>query len=186
MAIQKKNGFNIDLMLAKLSDQRTLNADGSISLAGFGTLDKYESFLRTAVVANGKSDAFVGIVVREAMRAEQDLNEKKFIRHCNRIASIKEQTARKPYKVVFPVWGDTGLIRGQKRWNGVSIMFGASPVSVFLRRAKLERAEQLDRRKDNLPTNMSKIGNLPLAVCSVQAIDAYDAFELAESGLVTV
>ncbi|MCF6305125.1 MAG: hypothetical protein L3J33_07130 [Rhodobacteraceae bacterium] len=183
MAIKKRKGFDIGLMLAKLSEDRTLNPDVTISPKGLDTWDKCESFLRTAVVENGKSNAFVGSVVREAMSAEQDLNEQKFIEHCNRIASIKEQTARQPYKVVFPVWESTGLIRGQKRWNDVSIMFGASPVSNFLRRAKHERAEQLKRQEDCFPINMQGINDLPLAVCSVQAIDAYDAFELAESAI---
>ena len=80
MSIKKRKGFNIGLMLAKLSTERTLNPDKSISMQNFDVVDKYVSFFTTSIVAEGKSDAFVRNVVKDAMNAEQDLTEGKFIK----------------------------------------------------------------------------------------------------------
>lgn len=183
MKVQKRNGFDIGLMLKKLSELRTLQSDGSIALSGLGTLDKYESYFRTAISVEGKSDAFIGSVVRKAMNAEQDLDEAEFIKHVKRIANIKEQTACKKYKVVFPVWGSKGLISGNRRWHDVSITFDASQKSRFVHRAKLDRTKQLQSRESHELTNMSGFESLPLAICTVQAIDVRDAFELAENAI---
>lgn len=137
MTIKKREGFNIELMLAKLSQERTVNPDGSISTPRLGNLDKYESFLRTSIIAEGKSDAFVRSIVKIAVRAEQYLTEDKFIKQCNRIANIKMRDDRKIFKVVFPVWGGKGLIYGRRKWAGISITFDISQKSPFTRRAKL-------------------------------------------------
>ena len=105
MSIKKRKGFNIGLMLANLSTERTLNPDKSISMQNFDDVDNYVSFFTTSIVAKGKSDAFFRNVVEDAMNAEQDLTEDKFIKHCNRIANIKKRDELKLFKVVFPVWG---------------------------------------------------------------------------------
>ena len=91
MAIRKRNGFNLQLMLTRLSKVRTLNADGSMKVSGLGVLDDCESYLRTAIIAKGKSDAFMRRVVSKAIQQEQDLTEESFVKHCNRIASKMEQ-----------------------------------------------------------------------------------------------
>lgn len=183
MIIRKRKGFNIGLMLARLSKVRTLNPDGSISMSGFGVLDEYESFFRTAVEAEGKTDAFVRSVVKKAAHAEQDLTEEKFIRHCNRIANSKVNNDRKKFKVVFPIWGGKGLLSGRRRWSDVSISFDVDQNSSFARRAKNDRAEQLRKRENKSSPGMNDLHDLPIAVCSVQAIDVHDAFEQAENAI---
>ena len=183
MSIKKHKDFNIELILAELSKVRTRNPDGSISIQGFGVLGKYESYLRTSVVAEGKSDAFIRSIVKEAMNAEQDLTEGKFLKHCNRIANKRVQNDYKTFKVVFPVWGSKGLVSGRRRWTDVSITFDIDQNSSFARRAKMERADQLKKRKNTTSKVMNDFHDLPLAVCSVQAIDVSDAFEKAESAI---
>ena len=120
MSIKKRKGFNIGLMLAKLSTERTLNPDKSISMQNFAVVDKYVSFFTTSIVAERKSDVFVRNVVEDAMNAEQDLTENKFIKHCNRIANIKMRDELKLYKVVFPVWGGQGFFYWSAEVDGCS------------------------------------------------------------------
>ena len=183
MTFKKRNRFNIELMLAKLSQERTVNPDGSISTPGFGYLAKYESFLRTSIVAEGRSDAFIRNVVSAAVRAERDLTEDKFLKHCNKIANVRMRNNCQKFKVVFPIWGETGLISGLRRWGDVSITFNISTKSPFARRAKLDRNEQYNRYKAKYPELSNIPTDLPLAVCTVQAIDIHDAFEQAESAI---
>ena len=183
MAISKRKGFNLQLMLTELSKVRTLNPDGSVSYWGFGVLDDYESYLRTAIIAQGKSDAFMRLVVRKAIRQEQDLSADRFVKHCNRIASIMEQNDRKRYKVIFPVWGSRGLVSGRRKWGDVSISFDISPATAFARRASRDRAEQLRKRENSTSRVMDSLQDLPLASCSVDAVDVHDAFEKAEEAI---
>ena len=131
MSIKKRKGFNIGLMLAKLSTERTLNPDKSISMQNFDVVDKYVSFFTTSIVAKGKSDAFFRNVAEDAMNAEQDLTEGKFIKHCNRIANIKMRDELKLFKVVVPVWGGQGFFTGRRKWTDVHINLNVSPKSSF-------------------------------------------------------
>lgn len=183
MTIQKRKGFNLQLLLTGLSEVRTLNADGSIRLSGLGVLDDYESYLRTAIFAKGKSDAFMRKVVSEAIRQEQDLTEGSFINHCNRIASTMEQMDRKKYKVLFPVWGSGDLLHGRRKWGDVSVSFDISQTTPFARRARKDRAEQLHKHKNNILKMMADLQDLPLACCSVNAVNIHDAFEKAEEAI---
>jgi len=183
MSIKKRKGFNIGLMLAKLSTERTLNPDKSISMQNFDVVDKYVSFFTTSIVAEGKSDAFVRHVVKDAMNAEQDLTEGKFIKYCNCIANIKLRDALKLFKVVFPVWGGQGLFTGRRKWTDVHINLNVSPKSSFTKRAKLERAKQFTKLQNEPDEILDGLQELPLAVCSVRAVDVLDAFEQAEHAI---
>lgn len=183
MAIRKRKDFNLQLLLTKLSKVRTLRPDGSIELPGFGVLDDYESFLRTAIIAQGKSDAFMRRVVRAAIRQEQDLTEDSFLRHCNRIANTMEKTDRKRYKVLFPVWGSSGLVSGRRKWGDVSVCFDISQDTPFARRASKDRMEQLRQRENNTSKVMRDLQGLPLASCLVEAVSVHDAFEKAEEAI---
>lgn len=183
MSIKKRKGFNIGLMLAKLSTERTLNPDKSISMQNFDVVDKYVSFFTTSIVAEGKSDAFVRNVVKDAMNAEQDLTEGKFIKHCNRIANIKMRDELKLFKVVFPVWGGQGFFTGRRKWTDVHINLNVSPKSSFTKRAKLERAKQFTKLQNHPDEILDGLQELPLAVCSVRAVDVLDAFEQAEHAI---
>jgi len=183
MAIRKRDGFNLQLLLTRLSKVRTLNANGSMRTSGFGVLDDYESYLRTAIIGNGKSDAFMRKVVSKAIRQEQDLTEVSFLRHCNRIASIMEQTDRKSYKVLFPMWGSKGLVSGRRKWGDALISFDISQATAFFRRASKDRAEQLRKRENITSRVMNDLQGLPLASCSVDAVGVHDAFEKAEEAI---
>jgi len=154
-----------------------------MSMSGFGVLDDYESYLRTAIIANGKSDAFMRKVVSKAIRQEQDLTEDSFVKHCNRIASTMEQMDRRSYKVLFPVWGSRGLISGKRKWGDVSVTFDISQSTPFAQRASKDRAEQLRKRENNTSKVMNDLQDLPLASCSVDAVDVHDAFEKAEEAI---
>lgn len=183
MNIRKRKGFNIEPVLARLSNTRTLNPDGSQSLVHLGALDEIESYLRTSLDTTGTSDAFMRSVVDKAMGEEQDLTEEKFLSHCNRIASIKRQNDCKPFKVVFPIWGGNGLVNGRRKWDDVSIFLKVSPNSSFARRARLDRNEQFANGESTRTVSMAKADKLPLAVCSVNAIDVHDAFEQGETAI---
>lgn len=183
MKLNKRKGFNIGLMLVRLSEARTLNSDGSISTFGIGVLDEFESYFITAIEIEGKTDAFVRSVIKKAMRAEQNLTEGKFIEHCKRIAHTKINDDQRKFKVLFPIWGSIEPLSGRRRWGDVSITFDIQQNSRFARRAKIDRAKQLEERKNNTTTVMDGLQNLPLALCSVKAIDIYDAFEQAENAI---
>lgn len=183
MTFKKRKNFNIELILAKLSQERKVNPDGSISTPGFGYLNRYESYLRTAIVAEGKSDSFIRNIVSAAVRVEQHLTEDKFVKHCNRIANARMRNNCQKFKVVFPIWGETGLISGLRRWGDVSITFNISTNSAFARRAKIDRNEQFNKYKAKYPEFSNVPADLPLAVCTVKAIDVRDAFEQAESAI---
>jgi len=183
MVIKKRDGFDLGPILKQLTETRTVNQGGSVSYP-IGTREKFESYFITATQAEGKSAAFVGYVVKRAMSAEQVLDEKKFIGHANRIANRLESN-RKPMKVVFPVWGSKGLMGDSRQWGGVRISFDVDIKSRFLRRAQRERLEQIERRGRGTVLQGDDFSNLPLAVCSVKAINAFDAFELAESAIST-
>lgn len=183
MTIRKRNGFKLQLLLTRLSEVRTLNADGSMSISGLGILDDYKSYLRTAITANGKSDAFMREVISKAIRQDKELTEDSFVRLCNRIASTMEQMDRKSYKVLFPVWGSKGLVSGRRKWGDVSVSFDISQATPFARRASKDRAEQLRKRENNTSKVMKNLQDLPLASCSVEAVSVHDAFEKAEEAI---
>jgi len=188
MAISKRNGFDLQLLLTMLSKIRTLNADGSMSMSrsmsdSFGVLDDYKGYLRTAIIAKGKSDAFMREVISKAIRQEQDLTEDSFVKHCNRIASTMEQMGRKGYKVLFPVWGSRGLVSGRRKWGDVSLSFDINQATPFARRAIKDRVEQLRKRENNTSKVMNDFQDLPLASCSVDAVSVHDAFEKAEEAI---
>lgn len=180
MQIKKKNGFNIQMILDKLSKSRTIQSDNSIRISGFGVMEEIESFLRTAIVSEGSTDAFIRKVVKKAARAEQDLTEHTFLLHCNRISNTMLRQDQRKFKVVFPIWGCGGLLSGRRRWGNVWVAFDVKQSTSFARRAKKDREEQLRKRQSNHLRVTDDFSDLPLAVCSLQAVDVHDAFEKAE------
>lgn len=183
MKIQKRKGFNIELMLVRLAEARTINQDGSISMPGFGMLDEFESYLRTAIVIKGKTDAFVRSVIKKAIHAEQNPTEARFLEHCRRIAHTKVKQDQKTYKVLFPIWGNIEPLSGRRKWDDVSITFDISVNSRFAKKAIAQRAQQLKNRGNNATDTVVGLQSLPLAMCSVKAIDVHDAYEQAEQAL---
>lgn len=181
--LRKKNGFNIELMLSSLSKARTVNPDGSLSFSGLGVLEEFESYFRSSIEIDGKTDAFVHRVVTKAMHAKQDLTEGEFIKHCKRIACIAIQKDQRDFKVLFPISGSLKALSGRRRWGDVSITLDIQKKSRFAQRAMKDRAEQLmapENSDHGIPSGMQ---NLPLAMCSVKGIDVFDAFEQAESAI---
>ena len=87
------------------------------------------------------------------------------------------------FKVVFPLWGGNGLVLGRRRWNDTWIKFDINKKSSFARRAIADRAELLQSLENNISRVMKGFESLPLAVCSVQAINQLDAFEQAECAI---
>lgn len=183
MRLRVKTGFNIRPMLERLSDVRTLNPDGSISSSGFGHFEEFESYLRTAIEFEGKSDAFVRRIVKKAIHAEQRMNESRFIEHCKRIARIEIEKDQKSFKVLFPIWGSIGALSGRRRWGDVSITFNIRKNSSFAKKATLDRAEQWARHRKKTSIDIENFEDLPLALCTVKGIDLHDAFEKAEDAI---
>lgn len=181
--LKKKKGFNIELMLLSLSKARTVNPDDSLSLTGFRVLEEFESYFRSSIEIDGKTDAFVRRIVKKAMHAKQDLTEGEFIKYCKRIACTAIQSDQKDYRVLFPLWGSLKLLSGRRRWGDVSIKFDMQKSSRFAQRAMKDRAEQLLAHEKSGYATPSGMQNLPLAMCSVKAIDVFDAFEQAESAI---
>ena len=183
MTIRKKKGFNIQPILEKLSEIRKINDDGSVSLSGFGLLDEFESYLTTAVFAKNQTDSFVRQVVKKAMNTEQEMTEGTFLGHCNSVATDLWNKGRNEFKVVFPIWGAKNLVDGRRRWGDVSISFDINQNTVFARRARKERTSQLKKRANSATKSVKRIEELPLCVCSVKAINIWDAFEKAETAI---
>lgn len=181
--LRKKKGFNIDLMLSSLSKARTVNPDGSLSLSGFGVLEEFESYFRSSIEIDGKTDAFVRKVVKKAMHAKQDSTEAEFINNCKRVAVKFIKNDQRDSRVLFPIWGGLKQLSGRRRWGDVSIKFDIQKNSRFAQRAMKDRAEQLAANEDSSHDIPSNIQNLPLAMCSVKGIDVFDAFEQAESAI---
>lgn len=181
MKVRVKTGFNIQRILERLSEVRTLNPDGSISFSGFDVfLDEFESYLRTAIEFEGKTNAFARRIVRKAMHAEQKMNESRFIEHCKRISRVEIEKNQKSFKVLFPIWGSISTLSGRRRWGDVSITFDIQKNSSFARKAILDRAEQWAKRRRKAFIDIENFEDLPLALCTVRGIDLYDAFEKAE------
>jgi hypothetical protein len=181
--LRKKKGFNIDLMLSSLSKARTINPDGSLRLSGFGVLEEFESYFRSSIEIDGKTDAFVRTIVKKAMHTKQDLTEGEFIKHCKRIAYKAIQKDQRDFRVLFPIWGSLKPLSGRRRWGDVSITFDIHKSSRFAQRAMKDRAEQLAAHENSPHAIPSGMQNLPLAMCSVKGIDVFDAFEQAESAI---
>lgn len=183
MKVSKRRGFNIDSILKRISEVRTLNSDGSYSMSSFGVLDDLESYLITAIEIEGKTDAFVRRITKKAIHTEQYLTESQFINHCKRIAYENITNNQKAYKVLFPIWGGTDLPYGRRRWNDVSISFNIDKNSKFARNAIQDREIQIEESKKSNSKTVYDFQNLPLALCSVKGIDIYDAFEQAEKAI---
>lgn len=183
MKLQVKKGFNIEPMLERLSEERTLNPDGSISLKGFSVLEEFESYLRTAIDFEGKTDAFAREIIKKAMRAEQRMNTNSFLEHCRRISRKESNENQRSFKVLFPLWGSMGLLSGRRQWGNVSITFDISKHSKFAKKAILDRENQLIEYKKRTSLEKESFEHLPLALCNVKGIDMFDAFEQAENAI---
>lgn len=183
MIVNKRKNFNIQIILDRISEERTVLPNGSRSIKGFGVLDDFESYLRTAINIEGKTDAFVRSVVAEAMHEKQHMTEDYFIKSCSRIAHMKESEKQTSYKVVFPIWGGTDVLCGRRKWNDVSITFDINKNSSFARKAIRERAKQVETQKSRTEIDINKFRNLPLASCSASGVNIRDAFEKAESAI---
>lgn len=183
MKVSTRNGFNVELMLKRLSEARTLNSDGSMGVLGLGVLDEFESYLRTAIEIEGKTNAFVSIIIKNAMHAEQNMTLGSFINHCKRISQKKIIDDQSIYKVLFPIWGSIEPLSGRRRWNDVTITFNIDKNSKFAQRAIQDRKSQIEINKKSDPENNYGFHNLPLALCSVKGINIYDAFEQAEKAI---
>lgn len=183
MKIRKKDGFNIQPILDRLSEARTLNPDSSIQISGFSLLEEFESYLRTAIEFEGKTDAFVRRVIKKAIRAEQRMTAHRFVEHCRRISRIESSTSQKKFKVLFPIWGNLSVLSGRRRWGDVSITFDIQKNSQFARKAIADRANQLAMYKQKTSIDMEVFENLPLALCSVKGVDIHDGFEQAEQAI---
>lgn len=183
MKLNKRKGFDIGPMLRRMSKVRTLNPDGSMSMSGFVVLDEFESYFRTAIEIEGRTDAFVRSIVKKAMHAEQDMTESKFIEHCRRIAHTTMNDRQRVFKVLFPIWGSIGSLSGRRRWGNVSITFDISHASRFAQRAIKDRANQLEQHERRTSIAIGDFQDLPLALCSVEGIDVLDAFEQAENAI---
>ncbi len=183
MKVRKRNGFDIDLKLHQMSKLRTVNADGSIGMKGFGVLDEFESYLRTAIEIEGKTDAFVRRVIAKAMHEEQNPTEASFIKNCRKYAFALDSTGQKKFKVLFPIFGSLNSLTGRRKWGDVTIDFSIRRDTRFAAKAIKDRTEQLEEFDNSTTKKMQGLEHLPLARCSVQAIDIHDAFEQAESAI---
>lgn len=183
MKVRVKKGFNVEPVLRRLSEARTLNSDGSIALQDLGVLKDFESYFLTATEFEGKTGAFVRRIVKKAMNAEQNMTVGKFVSHCRRIAEIETSQNQKKFKVLFPIWGSIASLSGRRRWGDVTITFDITKGSAFARRALKDREKQIERSQKESAIKVEGFEALPFAVCSVEAIDIHDAFEQAETAI---
>jgi len=160
MKVGKRRNFDIELMLRRMSRIRHLNPDGTISMQGFGSLDEYESYLRTAIEIEGKTDAFVRKVIKKAMHAEQNLSEPSFINYCKDIARELDSTQKKDFKVLFPIWGSIAQLSGRRKWDEVTMSFDIRKDTRFAAKALEGRRNQVDRFQIN---TMRDLQDLPIA-----------------------
>ncbi len=181
--IEVRKGFKLQVALDAISRTRTLNSDGSMSIPNFTALDYWESYLASAMYAEAKSEAFIRKVIAKAIKTTQDLAADQFTKDARRIANRLEQIEEKDFKVLFPIWGNSGLLNGKRKHGNVWLNFNFSAGSRFVARAKLERAKQIS--KDDFSHDLPgyTFPDLPLAVASVKAIDCEDAFLLADDAI---
>lgn len=182
MNLEKRKGLNLAPILKLISESRTVNQGGSSSWPSIAIQSEFESYLKTALFFEGRSMAFLGRVIQKTIVAEQNLDEGNFFGHANRIANELDQTKRK-MKVVFPIWAGDAILSGNRKWKDVRINFNVNPNSKFVRRAKKERAIQFERRARDIGLAGWDFSELPIAICNVEAIDSFDAFELAEKAI---
>ena len=184
MTLRVKKGFNIQPILERLSEVRTLNPDGSFTHLDYGSfLGEIESYLRTAIEFEGETDAFARRIIKKAMHAEQRMNENRFIEYCKRFSHIEVKKNQKSFKVLFPIWGSISALSGRRRWGDVSITFDIRKNSSFARKAILDRAKQSARHRGKAFIDFENLEVLPLALCSVRGIDLHDAFEKSEDAI---
>lgn len=181
--VSKKENFKLDLMLSRLSAARKILPDRSISFTKLGEIDQYESYLRSAIVIEGMSDAFSSAIIKEAMNAEQNFTSEQFIARCRQIATAHIQNDLKDYKVAIPIWGSNGLKLQRRRWGNTSITFNIKKTTNFAQKLITERARQLEEHGDSASFIPNEVADLPLALCSVKAINVFDAFEQAENAI---
>lgn len=183
VSFRKRKRFDLGLILERLSEDRKLSPDGSISYKGFGVREAYVSFLTSAVETDGLTDAFVSGVVGTVLNDKQRLSEEDFIKACNRLSNIALQKKVTKFKVIFPLLGNRGLLAGRRVWGDVSINFEPSQTTSFSRKAKEGREQQIQRRLDIGDDMKGLLLKLPWAVCSASGVDASDAFEKAEAAI---
>ncbi|WP_106743781.1 hypothetical protein [Yoonia maritima] len=181
--IEARKGFDLSVALNAISSARTINGDGSISLPSITAMDKWESYLASALIARGKSDAFIRSVVGRAIKAKQDLSIGEFLKDCRRVAHELEKDRTKNYKVLFPMWGNSNLLSGRRKQCEVWLNFGFSTNSTFIKKAVKERVNQVDGRDFSADLPGYSFPILPLAIGTVKAIDPEDAYMQADDAI---
>lgn len=179
MKIFAKEAFDIDVVLSDLDQCRKQLDDGRWQFTGFPKLSEAKSYLRTAIFFEEATDAFAQVVIDAALRTPNPLNKNSFIRSCKKFA--EELThKRKIYKVLFPVWRSPRHLKGRRYWGNATLTFGIKSDSAFAKRALSDRSKQANNHRAPKSVDLKQFEPLPLALCSVQAINEFDAFEQAE------
>jgi hypothetical protein len=182
--IEKKSGFDLNLALAEVSKIREIHADGSMTTQQLGALDEWMSYFRSALFSRGKTQAFMNVVIKKALRASQKMSEEEFMREAKKTASIMDKNDRKLMRVVFPIWGGDDILSGRRKTREVWMDFTPRTDTEFYRRIQLERRDQLVRMKEETG-EFPDVEELRLAVCSVKGINDVDSFEQAEDAIST-
>lgn len=181
VTIKKRKGFDLEVALRAVSRDRTVHPDGSIASRSFVTVDRWESYLSSALEANGASQAFLDTVIKKSLHHKQEMTEGEFLSVCNRKATALLKT-RDTFRVLFPVWPKKEILSG-KWWIGdVMINFSPSTATSFYKKSLSERMRVASSVPEGEKYFRLAIG-CPLAVATVKAINQLDAFERAEVAL---
>lgn len=184
MPIKIRQGFDIAPIIDKLIEARSFTEDGRAQFSGEALIyDKCKSYLTTALFEQGKSWAFMTSVIQRTMSSKKVSDYKTFSSTSHEISNELDKKYRRKMKVVFPIWGGDNLLTGVRKWDGVSINFNVSSKTSFSRKVRSDRAKQVSKFGSRSALGGHDFSQLPLAVCTVNAIDVFDAFELAENAI---
>ncbi|NYI28360.1 hypothetical protein [Sulfitobacter geojensis] len=138
--------------------------------------------MATALFEENRTTAYLKAVVKKAIRTRQNLELQSFLTDARRISN---QMIRAKYKVVFPIHDCGEIIVGKRKSRGVWINFDPTSNSQFMQSVRRNRQSQVGSNNFDHGANLQEYRDLPLAVVSVDAANASDAFEQAEAAIST-
>ncbi len=163
----------ISFVLEKIRDQRTVSPDGSVSISNSGPddLDRWTSFLLSAIDISARSNSMRMKIVRNAIFSSElgtNFTEKDFRRIVYRLKNKYEAQDISHFRVVFPVWNLPTYILGTKKTSGFLINFSPSTRTQIFRKITEERLSQTSKR--GMKEFFSEEKLIDLRKCSIVSV----------------
>ncbi|UWQ03969.1 hypothetical protein [Aliiroseovarius crassostreae] len=182
----------IEFVLEKIRQSRTVKPDGSVSVGGFGAHDNWAAFLVSAIGLEIRTDALKNKVVRSAIFSgdlKADFSEKDFRDVVHRLVHKYQKQETEIFRVVFPIWDKPDFLVGVKRVEDVTLNFSPSPNTNYFKKAFKEREAQRSERLFESMFTAERIRELQqcsLCFAQVRANNHADANERAAEAIYEV